>query len=107
MTNAWITHVKQYATENNVSYSEALKLSKETYTKSTVEKKIKDADVQVSEKVELKKPKRVRTKKQEIKEADVQESEIVEHKKPIRVRKPRKKAIPSLQESICVDTPNK
>ena len=33
MPSAWITHVKQYAKDNNISYKEALKKAKSTYKK--------------------------------------------------------------------------
>jgi hypothetical protein len=33
MTNRWITHVKQYAADNDVKYSVALKEAKATYVK--------------------------------------------------------------------------
>lgn len=33
MSNPWITHVKQYATDNNISYKEALVLAKYSYHK--------------------------------------------------------------------------
>ena len=33
MDNPWITHVKKYATENNVSYKDSMKLAKTSYNK--------------------------------------------------------------------------
>jgi predicted SprT family Zn-dependent metalloprotease len=35
MPSAWITHVKKYATEHKISYSQALKKAGSTYTKKT------------------------------------------------------------------------
>lgn len=37
--SAWINHVKKYSRDNNVTYSEALKLAKKTYKKNTKSKK--------------------------------------------------------------------
>ena len=34
MPSAWITHVKQYATEHKISYREALKKAGSTYKKT-------------------------------------------------------------------------
>jgi hypothetical protein len=34
MPSAWITHVKQFAKDNNISYKESLKKASSTYKKS-------------------------------------------------------------------------
>ena len=35
MPSAWITHVKQYSKDNNISYKEALKKAASTYNKKS------------------------------------------------------------------------
>ena len=39
MANSWIEHVKQYAKSHNVSYKQALKGAKSSYTKTTATKR--------------------------------------------------------------------
>jgi len=38
-TNPWITHVKQFAKDNNISYSCAVSMAKSTYVKKVAPKK--------------------------------------------------------------------
>ena len=35
-SNPWISHCKQYATDNNVSYKQAITMSKDTYVSSSL-----------------------------------------------------------------------
>ena len=74
--NPWIAHVKAYASEQKVSYGQALKDAKTTY-----------------------KAKSPQT------EAKAPQTEAKACSKPKAVRKPRKKAIPSLPEPKDVGTP--
>jgi hypothetical protein len=100
MTNAWITHVKQYATENKVTYSEALKLAKDSYKKPTAHTPQESA---IAKKTVAKKTAKKPTAVQP-EPSPTPSPTIV--KKP-RARKSKKIDIPPLPSSTPEDKSNK
>lgn len=70
MSNQWISHVKAYASENNVSYANAMKEAKATYSKG------KTAPIPIEKKAKDKKVKDIKVKKERKKKAVVEDEPV-------------------------------
>ena len=86
--NPWIAHVKAYASEQKISYGQALKDAKATYKAKSPEAKASQTEEAKSSQTEEPKP-----------------ESVPKPKAARKPRKPRKKAIPSLPEPKDVDIP--
>ena len=93
--NPWIAHVKAYASEQKISYGQALKDAKATYKAKSPEAKASQ-----TEEANLKS-----SQTEEPKPESVPKPKAARKPTTTVTRKPRKKAIPSLPEPKDVDIP--